>query len=225
MCCVMVMFLCTPFIYAQSTHVFSFPNSTDGTGTLKIDLEQYEIDSNGNRVVAQSKSVLPGEQVSYIPVIKNNGADCYVRLRTTIEMEDREVDRAITHEDLYGLGPNWKQIGEYLYYTKILRRGESIDAFMGVEVPHVWTQRMHESSGFTLYEHADAIQSENYTPNFNSDTPWEDAELKSKTDTGSAMPGGRAIVRTADDSMCRLWIALFICMISVALYSLWNRRG
>lgn len=214
----------SPFVYAQTTHVFSFQNKYD-TGILDIDLDQYQIDKSGNRVVAQSKSVLPGEKVSYIPAINNKGADCFVRLHVEAVMQDQYIKRGITQEDIYGIGSNWKQIGDYLYYTEILKQGQTIDVFQGIEIPYIWTQRSHESSGFTLYVYADAIQSTNYTPNFNSDSPWDAAPYGYTTDGQESMPGGRELVRTGDNNALQNWLALLICMIAVVACTSYNRRG
>ena len=223
LCCIILTSLINPLLYAQITHVFSFHKNTN-TETLSISLEQYQVDKNGKRAVAQSTSVLPGEEVSYIPVIKNNGADCYVRLRITIEMKDRDIQRRISLDDIYGIGSCWKQIGDYLYCTQVLRSGASLDAFEGIEIPYIWTQKRHESSGFTLHAFADAIQSDNYTPNFNSNSPWDDGVEKFRTGANHSMPGGRDVVQTGDDNMLKCWMGLLICMTAVAVYSSWNRR-
>ncbi len=123
-------------------------------------------------------------------------------------MNDKNIKHKLSYDDIYGLGSGWKKIGDYLYYTRKLKHGETVDVFRGIKIPYYWTQREHESCGFTLYAIADAIQSQNYTPNYTSDAPW-----------------GSAVIRTGDDNMLRYWLALLMCMMAVAIYSFWNRRG
>ena len=223
LCCIVLVVLLSPILYANTTHVFSFHNN-NSTEPLKIRLEQYQIDREGKRVAAQSKSVLPGEKVSYIPVIRNIKEDCYVRLHIVIEMDDSEIKRKISMEDIYGLGSDWKEIGDYLYFTRVLGSGTSVDVFQGIQIPYVWTQRRHESCGFTVYAFADAINSMNITPNFNSDSPWDGATESYRTGSSNSMPGGRDIVRTGDDNMHILWLAVMLCMLAIAVCSFWNMR-
>lgn len=79
------------------------------------------------------------------------------------------------------------------HYNKILRHDEPAD----------------NSQGSTLHAFADAIQSNNKTPNYDSDTPWD-----------SAKP-----VRTGDDNSIGYWFTLMLCMLLIISANTGNRKG
>lgn len=90
-------------------------------------------------------------------------------MRASIGFRDLAVD---LERHIYGLGGSWvKKSDGYYYYTDILKTGESTDLFKGIQIPANFPQEA-EGSAFHLDISVDAIQSQNFTPDFSSGMPW-----------------------------------------------------
>ena len=71
----------------------------------------------------------------------------------------------------------WIRAGEYYYLTDPLDTGESADVFQTVTIPEEWTEASSDQRlGITIS--AEAIQSDNFTPDFQSEQPWGDQETE-----------------------------------------------
>lgn len=162
------------FVFAYKTYDFSFLNHY-GTGSVKLSVGLYQMDSDGNRVAARTATVLPGETVSYIPEITNNRANCYVRVHLETDMKDENC--SITADNISGLEDGWIRNGENLYYTREFKHGESIDVFRELIIPSDLAQDDAED-GFTVTVIADAIQSDNFDPDFDAELPWGSVQIE-----------------------------------------------
>lgn len=88
-----------------------------------------------------------------------------------------DTEYILSDEELDGISDNWIQQGEYYYYTQPLKNGESADFFQTVTIPSAWSSKASDCElGVTIT--AEAVQAANFTPNFNSDSPWGDTEIE-----------------------------------------------
>ena len=190
------------------------------TGSVAIDLKPLCLDSDGKLKDAEEKAVSPGEHLSFMPVVENKRADAYVRLKVDIIMDEetetpvtnddiyRERIRVITDDDVFKTidSSEWIRKGDYFYDTKVLKQGGKSCAFQGIIIPDNWVSDPDKSlpsapdgktpaqaSGFRISLHADAIQAENFKPDFESDNPWgsviiEDAKTDDNRDYSVASP-------------------------------------
>lgn len=164
----MVLF-CSGTIYAMTS--VDVTNHFE-TGIVDINLSEHQKKGEAEGVWEDNPIVLPGDEISKIPRITNDGNDCYVRAKITF----RETDE-ISESDLFGFGEHWLKADDgYYYFTKILPHGESVDIFQGVKIPGDFSQENEEIS-FHIDIDADAIQSKNFTPKFDSATPWGNVEI------------------------------------------------
>lgn len=156
------------------------------TGTVEIDLAQWMIEGGKEVPWENRQEILPGREISLIPRIKNLGEDCYVRVWVSFVMK-KEVEDPISCEDLLGLGEDWIRIGDCFYYKNILRNNQYTDLFEGYKIPEQWNTRYDESGNIVDYYTdnqvmvrftADAVQSRNFTPDFQSETPWGEIEIQ-----------------------------------------------
>lgn len=115
------------------------------------------------------------KNLSYVPRIINRAADCYVRAKVEIDMAG-ECEQPLTLEHIYGLGEGWIIKDDYLYYTKILSSEEQSDLFRGLHIPEDWDYGTVDKISINVK--AEAVQSANFKPEFNSDLPWGAVELK-----------------------------------------------
>lgn len=107
--------------------------------------------------------VSPGKDVAYEPVIENKGADSWIRFQLT-------ADNELPLDNFYGLSSDWVKQGEYWYLTKPVLSKETVPTVKGFVMPNTLTdQSITEIEVGGTY---DAIQSENFTPDFDSENPW-----------------------------------------------------
>lgn len=161
-------------VYAAKTYELTFNNNFQ-TGSVDIDIEQYEVLGDGTEQIVNGGVVMPNQDVSYIPRVTNPRSEGYVRVKAQIIM-DKEIPLPITLNNIYGLNSNWVQRGEYFYCTKVLDTGETSDIFQGIHIPEEWTQET--ASGFTIELTADVIQDDNFEPDFDAALPWGSVDIE-----------------------------------------------
>ena len=142
------------------------------TGIVDINLKEYQKNGSTEEIWKDNPLIMPGDEVSKIPRIHNDGNDCYVRTKITFR-----GTQEVNEEDLFGISDTWIKADDgYYYYTKILPHGEEIDFFQGIKIPEDLSKK---EEGKKLYVdiQADAIQSRNFKPRFDTATPWGDVEI------------------------------------------------
>lgn len=143
--------------------------STIKTGDISIHLQDYEIGKNGREKIYEDKKlILPGQTISKITRITNEGNAAWVRIKP--EWQGDEV-LGLSLDMIGGISSDWKQIGDYFYYTRPLEVGESVDFGKTISFPPEWTEAVSDQS-FYLYTQVDAVQEANFTPNWESSDPW-----------------------------------------------------
>ena len=164
------------------------------TGDVNIGIQEYQR-INGEEAVydtTENRIVLPSEEISKIPRITNYAQPCYIRAKVThstdpavsdfdteanMETGSEKETYALTDNDISGISEQWIRKGEYYYYTEPLEYGESVDLFSGVTIPAEWTEASSGAS-LALTVTAEAIQAANFTPDFQSESPWGDEEIE-----------------------------------------------
>ena len=160
-------------VYAAKVYEISFQNEFK-TGSVDIKIEQYEKTEQGEKLIDPGV-VMPNQDVSYIPRVTNLRSDGYVRVKVELKM-DKEITRPLTIDDVYDVGREWLQRGEYFYNTEVMKTNETSDLFEGFHIPDEWTQ--DKASGFKFSVTADVIQDDNFEPDFDSQAPWGNIEIE-----------------------------------------------
>lgn len=156
------------------------------TGDVNIGIQEYqEIDGKETEYdLVENRIVLPSEVVSKIPRITNYAETCYVRAKVTHHSKpvsdsdtEEETEYILSDENINGISGQWIRKGEYYYYTEPLKHGASVDFFEAVTIPAEWTEASSGTSlGLTVT--AEAIQTANFIPDFQSEQPWGDQEIE-----------------------------------------------
>lgn len=141
------------------------------TGVVDIKLEEFEIQDEKEIPYVDNKQVLPGTQISKIPRVENLGNDCYIRVKLTFK-DITELDDS----NLFGITDDWVKIDGYYYYKNILKTHDKVDVFKGLSIPEDFSE-LNAGQKFELTVDVDAIQSKNFTPDFNSSQPWGSVEI------------------------------------------------
>ena len=129
------------------------------------------------------KLIAPGMTVPYAPVITYRGIDAYIRFKTDIS------NSVLSIENFKGLSDKWVKRGDYYYYIEPVSHGAEIDTFESFHVPEEWNEREPDSfmnSRFTITSLCDAVQAENFSPDYTSENPWGDLIIQDNTYMGSS---------------------------------------
>ncbi len=165
-CLAALLLLLGGYLYALPTASVTNPFST---GIVDISLTEYQLNEETGEEEAWEDNplIVPGLYVSKIPRISCLGNACYVRARVSFAGTTE-----LSVEDLEGISADWVLAADgYYYYTGILETGESVDLFSGIRIPEDFSQT-EEGYTFSLTVDADAIQSQNFSPDFTAANPW-----------------------------------------------------
>ena len=146
------------------------------TGDVNIGIEEKELAEGELTEYRNPKTVLPGDCISKIPTIVNYANECWVRAKILTETDRPELE-GITEEMILEMPDGWEKRGEYFYYTKSLKHGASVDFFRSIRIPETWTEE-HTGQVLTLSVRAEAVQTVNFTPDFEAMSPWMDVPVE-----------------------------------------------
>ena len=143
-----------------------------GTGNVSISLNEYRIGSDGTETPIEGNSdrrtVLPGDTVSKISKITVNGHKSWIRAKVMTEGDPRITQLDPSWVKLYE-DDAWARKGEYWYYTRPVDHGDTIRFTKEVTVP---PEADASNAEFHVVIWADAVQYDNFTPDFQSEDPW-----------------------------------------------------
>lgn len=167
--CLAVLTFSTGVIYGMTS--VSVTNEFE-TGVVDIHIKEFQTDGTKETPWEDNPTILPGDTVSKIPRIYNDGVDCYIRAKFAIkDMPDLDA------EDIFGISNKWDLADDgYYYYKTILKTDETADLFHGLEIPRDFPQSNEEKT-FQIEIDVDAIQAKNFTPNFSKANPWGNVEI------------------------------------------------
>lgn len=150
------------------------------TGIVDISLSEHTVQNETEKLWENNiKNILPGQNISKIPRIKNYGNDCYIRADVDF------LNTSITKDALYGISDDWILAADgYYYHKNILKSGMSVDLFKGFIVPENFDKK-YENTIFDLKINVDAIQSDNFNPDFSLYSPWGDVKIQTCKKEGS----------------------------------------
>ena len=145
-------------------------------GDIRINMTEFARKGNGEVKYRDPKYIFPGERISKIPRIKNRALPCWIRARISYGSDKDDVEM-LSERNIEGISSEWIKRGDYYYYTKVLKKQESVDLFRSVSVPAVWTEE-HGGQKLSVTVQADAIQAANFKPDFTAMSPWGNQEIQ-----------------------------------------------
>ncbi len=174
------------------------------TGGIDISVRAWTED-DGRREAVDAVTVIDVDDghVSYIPQVENRAEEAYVRVAISGEAGSEDVDLT---EYACGTKEAWKKIGQYMYCTRALEKGDVLDVCDGFSIPDGWDHV--EDGDLTVKISAEAIQATAFHPDFSSKEPWggEKTEAARRDDirgashaTGDAVSRQDAGIRIAYD--------------------------
>lgn len=142
------------------------------TGDINIKLEEYQKNADGKESkYTYDGYVLPGDNISKIPRITNLAQPCYIRILLTFPPPENTQLLGLSVDNLRGFSDSWIASGEYYYYPTALNTGDTLDIFQSVQIPSDY-ENEYAQQELQISIQVDAIQSQNFSPDFSSQTPW-----------------------------------------------------
>ena len=145
-------------------------------GDIRINMTEFARKGNGEVKYRDPAYIFPGERISKIPRIKNRALPCWIRAHISYG-SDKDDMGMLSDRNIEGISAGWIKRGDYYYYTKVLKKQESVDLFQSVSVPAGWTEE-HSGQKLNITVQADAIQAANFKPDFNAMSPWGNQEIQ-----------------------------------------------
>ena len=151
-------------------------------GNVRIGLKEYAVNDDGEKEeFTDYQIIVPGQTVSKIPTITNQNEPVYIRAKVSFENVSARTEKPeqifLADENcLKGISDQWLKIGDYYYYKEILNTGECVELFREVAFPEYFTEESSDQNTCILIQ-ADAIQADNFIPDFDSQKPWRDEKI------------------------------------------------
>lgn len=155
------------FVTYASDYETSVTNNLS-IGDINIKLNEYEIKDGKKIEYENNKIVLPGQSVSKIVEITNVANPSWIRMKVeyTSNSGINKMDDSMIH-----VLDNWMKQGDYFYYKNIVNTNETIQFIDTITIPYEWDSDYKEKN-FLIVITAEAVQSKNFTPDFDSEDPW-----------------------------------------------------
>lgn len=162
-------------LFSKTVLAASFFSETDvinhvGIGDISIGLEEYETDEKGNEIPYENhKIIVPGQKIEKRVRIVNHACSAWIRAK--IEYRSYEGIKGMSDHMIVPADEGWMKVGEYYYYTHPVKKDEFVNFIKEIRIPPEWDQSYGEKS-FSVVVTADAVQEDNFTPDFSVEDPW-----------------------------------------------------
>ena len=159
-------------IYAYTSYEVAAVENDIVSGAVNIELKEYVDDSSGATIEVDSldERVHPNENIPLMVKVYNKGIKAYLRVKyeydsSTFDINDINMDTT-----------DWVKKGAYYYYKNILNESDSVELFNGYTIPGNTEHR------YSFIITAEAVQSDYFTVDFESDNPWGNIVIEDSID-------------------------------------------
>jgi len=142
-----------------------------GMGNVSIALisQQYDPQTKKNIPWQQERIVVPGEKVSEIVTIRNEGEPAWIRAK----VEFKTNANVNLSEDDATFAKGWiRKDDGYWYWPHEVQTGDSVKWMECIDIPTEWRTDQVAKTKFHANIKADAVQTRHFKPDFNSNDPW-----------------------------------------------------
>ena len=141
-----------------------------GLGDVSIGLKEYTLDKDGDKIPYENRhAMLPGQRVDRMIYVENKANSAWVRIK--LEYTSKDGIKGMGDQLMNVESDDWLPIGGYWYYRKPLAKGETVAFMDKMIIPPEWDESYSEKS-FSVIVTAEAVQEQNFVPDFQSEDPW-----------------------------------------------------
>ncbi len=148
----------------------STENTFSTTNGVDIELAEY---LNSEEYNVEQEEVEPGIVRPISAIVENRGMDAYLRIKINLlfdNVKQEDISSCVT------LNSNLEKVGDYYYLKDIFKSKDIETIFDSINIPN----NTNVKERVELQIIAQAIQSENFTPDYNKTDPWENQVIKEK---------------------------------------------
>ena len=169
-------------IYALTNNVIVTAGNVLTTNYVDIDLKEYFMDLSQKERLYNNENitVYPGSKISIIPKIINLGSNCYVRAKLEFKIDNEIIENS--NNSIFDILDGWEKHGDYFYYNSILNSNETITIFNNIKIPNNISNE-YIGKKIIVSVSADAIQSDNFKPDFTLEDPWYNIKIEKSVDS------------------------------------------
>ena len=169
-------------IYALTNNVIVTSGNILTTNSVDIDLKEYLVDESQseNLYDGENITVYPGSKISIVPKITNRGSNCYVRAKLDFEIDNNKIESSNNY--IFDVSEKWKKYGDYYYFNSILNNNETIEIFNKIKIPSNLSKE-YSGKNIIVSVTADAIQSDNFNPDYTLEDPWYNIKIEKSVDS------------------------------------------
>lgn len=182
-------------------------------GDVNVSLDEYSLDAGGNEIpYRNNRMVLPGERVDKIVRTTNLANTAWIRMKLEYTSDDGIKD--LSNDMVVLASDEWIRAGDCWYWPEPVEKDESVDFIRQVMIPPEWDET-YAGKEFAIVVTAEAVQTANFTPDFEALDPWFGTVIETCTHTVYKEPeaeaeagkafsvvfenGAEGLVRTGDD--------------------------
>lgn len=166
-----LMLLSTLSVQSKAAGITELWNSFR-SGNVAVEVKEYEEKDGELTAWKDNPVIMPGMEFSKILRIYNKGVECYIRAKIQSTEDNTRLEQMI-----FGMGKEWKKaLDGYFYYRPVLKEDGVAELFQGIKIPVDFSQE-HEEKILKLKIDIDAIQSKNFSPDFEAESPWGMVEI------------------------------------------------
>ena len=144
-------------------------NVAMGNVSIALISQQYDPETGKNIPWKDKRIVVPGETVSEIVSIRNEGEPAWIRAKVDF-ITKAKVN--LTDSDATFLKGWIRKSDGYWYWPKEVKTGETVKWMESIHIPEEWRSDQVASTEFRAQIKADAVQTRHFEPKFDSDDPW-----------------------------------------------------
>lgn len=169
-------------IYALTNNIIVTSGNILTTSSVDIDLKEYLLDISQKETLYDGKNIIvyPGSNVSIIPKIINKGSNCYVRAKLEFKIDNNIIENS--NNSIFDILDCWEKHGSYYYYNSILKCNETINIFENIKIPNSISNE-YSGKKVIVSISADAIQSDNFNPDYTLEDPWYNIKIEKSIDS------------------------------------------
>ena len=203
------------FSAEDSSHTISVVN-TVGINNIHIEINQYDVVDGQRKEINPNPTVLPAQAYHRLCEISNLANEAWIRVKVVYAENAPDVGENF----LTISSDKWKKYGEYYYYTEPVPHDGVVEFFSCMNIPAEWdNDYAGKEITFTVY--ADAVQTQNFTPDFQDQDPWFGTIIEHRVHDDYIVPkskgtehfeiiyenGAEGLIKTGDDFFSN-WDAL-----------------
>lgn len=148
-------------------------NGVISTDIVDIKITNFKLDENNTEIEYSNESsqVTPGDVISIIPKINNNGMNCYLRVKVKYINDNTDFTNYVT-----GFSGDFTKYGDYYYYNKVFNSAEQVKLFDTIKIPEDINEQSTSTGKIELVITAEAIQDRNFEPDYSLSDPWKNVQ-------------------------------------------------